>query len=93
MGFHIFFTFTLLALKSTGFGGGHLQKEEKDSKGKETRGIGGKYGNGKQKLKTYFYKLFLLMKYIKNIHLTASLRDKLGPLETSKNTYNGVTII
>ena len=41
------------------WGGGHLQKEEKDSKGKETRGIGGKNGNGKQKLKTYFYKLFL----------------------------------
>ena len=35
----------------------------------------------------------VMMKYIKNIHLTASLRDKLGPLETSKNTYNGVTII
>jgi len=47
MGFHIFFTFTLLALKSTGFGeGGHLQKEEKDSKGKETRGIGGKMEMG-----------------------------------------------
>ena len=61
MGFHILFTFTLQAVKSTGFGEETSSKGRKRLKREGKERYWGKNGNGKQKLKTDFCKLFLFL--------------------------------